>query len=144
MSKKTSWYVGGLAFECTECGRCCGGPDEGYVWITDEEIAAAATHLGMEEADFRRRYTRKVGGRISLIEQENLDCVFLRDGKDGKRGCLIYAVRPRQCRTWPFWPDNLRSPGDWSLAGLRCPGVNRGPLHDVAHIEEQRDRTRKR
>ena len=31
------WYASGLAFECTQCGDCCSGPEEGYVWVTPEE-----------------------------------------------------------------------------------------------------------
>ena len=33
------WYAGGLAFECTQCGQCCAGPNEGYVWVNDAEVA---------------------------------------------------------------------------------------------------------
>ncbi len=35
------WYQDGLAFTCTQCGKCCTG-DPGFVWVTDEEIAALA------------------------------------------------------------------------------------------------------
>lgn len=135
------WYADGLAFECLECGGCCSGPEEGYVWITVEEIAAASEHLGVSEDEFRGKYTRKVGRRRSLIEVENMDCVFLSADAGGVKRCSIYPVRPSQCQTWPFWPSNLRRPGDWSLAGLRCPGINRGKLHDLGHIEDDKART---
>ena len=61
------WYVDGLAFECQECGHCCSGPEEGYVWITPEEIAAAAEHLGITAEAFSAKYTRKVGSFASVI-----------------------------------------------------------------------------
>ena len=36
------------------------------------------------------------------------DCVFLKeDPERGRKTCSIYPVRPLQCRTWPFWPENL-------------------------------------
>ena len=47
LSKKNKipWYVAGLAFECQQCGGCCSGPAEGFVWATDAEIAAVAGTL---------------------------------------------------------------------------------------------------
>lgn len=137
---KPKWYQAGLAFECTGCGRCCAGPEEGYVWVTPAEIADMARFMRLDEADFRKRYVRREGKGLSLIEQPaNNDCVFLIDvqDEDGQtiRGCQLYPVRPSQCRTWPFWPWNIRSPEAWALAGQRCPGINRGPLHSAEEIE---------
>jgi hypothetical protein len=141
--RKSPWYVAGLAFECVGCGRCCAGPQEGYVWITDEEIAAVAEFLHLSEEQMRRRYVRKVGRRQSLVEQAGTnDCIFLTPAADGSRSCRIYPVRPMQCRTWPFWPSNLRDPESWAEAGVRCPGINRGPLHDAAAIEAKSRATR--
>lgn len=140
-NRKPPWYASGLAFECTVCGRCCAGPEEGYVWITPEEIRTAAVHLDMDEQQFRQQYVRKVGRRFSLTEMpKTRDCVFLEETETG-RGCSIYSVRPSQCRTWPFWPGNLANSQNWQLAGLRCPGINRGRLHDWDEIETQRDAT---
>ena len=129
----TPWYVAGLAFECLQCGRCCAGPDEGYVWASDEEIAAVANYLNLSEKEFRRQYVRRVGLRHSFVEnRKNHDCVFLADD-----GCTIYPVRPTQCRTWPFWKSNIASQDDWSQAAVRCPGVNRGELHQVDKIQRR-------
>ena len=133
------WYAAGLAFECTGCGACCAGPGEGYVWVTPKEIVDIAAKLQISEAEMRRKYVRKVGRNFSLVERkDNNDCIFLvPDGKGGRK-CKVYDVRPVQCRTWPFWPSNLASPDDWAYAGLRCPGMNRGPLHDINEIESKR------
>jgi len=142
LSKTSPWYTAGLAFECTGCGRCCAGPAEGYVWVTAAQAAAIADLLGMDERAFRERFVRKLGKRLSLIEDpKTRDCVFLEPAQDGARRCRIYAARPPQCRTWPFWPANLTSAQRWALAGMRCPGVNRGCLHSREHIEQQRDAT---
>ena len=141
-SQKAPWYVAGLAFECTGCGRCCAGPEEGYVWLTSDELAAIAEYLELSPKHMRSKYVRKVDRRMSLVERpDNRDCVFLTDGPDGRRVCRIYPVRPRQCRTWPFWPSNLVGPDDWAMTGLRCPGVNRGQLHTHDEIERQRKAT---
>jgi hypothetical protein len=137
---RVPWYAAGLAFECTGCGRCCAGPNEGYVWVTDEEIAAIAGFLAVSIEEVRRQFSRRVDGRFSLIERpENHDCVFLAPAtaEGASRGCRIYSVRPFQCRNWPFWPRNLGSPDDWSRAAARCPGVNRGAKFSPEQIDER-------
>ena len=134
--------MAGLAFECTGCGLCCAGPVEGYVWLNEVELARIAEFLKITPAEMRKRYVRKIGRRQSLVERkDNHDCVFLVSRESGGKQCSIYSVRPSQCRTWPFWPGNLASPEDWSLAGLRCEGINRGPVHDVHEIEQKRHAT---
>ncbi len=135
-----AWYVSGLAFACQHCGRCCAGPEEGYVWVTPEEIPAIAAHLKMDEETFRKKYVRRVGRRFTIVEVKGTnDCIFLSPPADiggtMTRGCTIYSVRPRQCRTWPFWTSNLRDPDSWAWAGSRCRGINRGKRFSVEEIE---------
>ena len=48
----TPWYRNGLRFTCTRCGRCCGG-GPGTIRASDDEIAALAAGLGMD--DYERR-----------------------------------------------------------------------------------------
>ena len=60
---------------------------------------------------------------------------------DGGMDCRIYPVRPRQCRTWPFWPVNLSSPETWALAAGRCPGINRGRIVLFEQVEAKRNAT---
>jgi uncharacterized protein len=133
------WFAAGLAFECFSCGRCCAGPGEGYVWVTDREIADIAAFLGTTSEEIRRMYVRRVGGGLSLVERPgNHDCVFLSPpAEGGSRGCRIYSARPRQCRNWPFWAGNLSSPEDWSRAARRCQGVNRGKKFSAEEINER-------
>jgi hypothetical protein len=137
LNANVPWYISGLAFECTGCGNCCAGPEEGYVWITPQEMEKVAKLLKMPVQAFRAKYVRQVGRRYSLIEVGGSnDCIFLTPpDAEGNRGCRIYSARPRQCRTWPFWASNLRSPEAWSMAQLRCPGINRGPLHGREKID---------
>jgi Fe-S-cluster containining protein len=137
------WYAAGLAFECGQCGQCCSGPEEGYVWVTRSEIAAIAKYLGISAKEMRRRYVRKVARRFSLNEKHpGNDCIFL-ERRDGEGpGCAIYPVRPTQCRTWPFWDGNLVNVSSWSIAGIRCKGINRGRLVEYDEIEDRRRRTR--
>ncbi len=132
--KKQPWYIGGLHFECTGCGSCCAGPEEGYIWITGPEVEFLAKHLGMTVEQLRSEYLKRVGNRWSIIEEpKSKDCIFLGDGEN--RGCAVYPVRPNQCRTWPFWNSNLNSQYAWNMAGMKCPGINRGRVYTFDQIE---------
>ncbi len=130
-----AWFHEGLKFACTGCGDCCTGAP-GYVWVNKAEIAALAGAIGIDVAEFERRYVRKVGIRKSLIEWGNGDCIFFHGES---RTCQVYDVRPRQCRTWPFWPSNLVSPATWADTAECCPGCNRGRLVSQEEILGQLD-----
>ncbi len=123
------WYQDGLRFRCTRCGNCCTGAP-GVVWVNDEEIAAIARYRAEHVAHVTGLYTRPVDGQRSLREQANGDCVFF----DRGQGCTIYPVRPRQCRTWPFWESNLHSPQAWKQTCEVCPGSGKGDLIPVEEI----------
>jgi Fe-S-cluster containining protein len=133
-SSKTHWYKDGLRFQCTACGDCCTGAP-GFVWVNKDDIAALAAELGITAAEVESRYVREIGVRKSLHEYSNGDCVFF-DGKTRK--CRVYAARPRQCRTWPFWDSNLRSPEAWAETCQVCPGSGTGRLYQLSEIEVQR------
>lgn len=127
------WYAQGLRFACQACGRCCGGAP-GYVWVDEQDLAAMAALLGLPAADFERVYVQRLGRGKSLREKANYDCVLL----DGRGRCTLYEVRPLQCRTWPFWPSNLRTPRDWEQAARRCRGIGQGPVYRYEQIEALR------
>lgn len=132
------WYQNGLKFECSQCGDCCtGGP--GYVWVNDEEIATLAAETKMDLAEFEAVYVRKVGFRKSLREYPDGDCVFL---NPDSRGCDVYSARPRQCRTWPFWDSNIRTPDDWEETCRVCPGSGTGKLYSLEEIDQRRTQIR--
>src|SRR5688500_5531149 len=122
------WYKDGLQFECTQCGKCCTGRP-GFVWIQTQDMHRIAEFLGIRFRDFVATYVRKVGSRWSLIEEMNGDCIFY------EAGCKIYPVRPMQCRTFPFWPENLKRPGNWLEAGRECEGINKGKPYSVEEID---------
>lgn len=136
---KKQWYACGLHFECTGCGNCCAGPEEGYIWITAREIGLLAEHMRKPVEAVRKTYIRRIGLRHSIIEHPTTkDCIFLTAANDGCRGCGVYPVRPNQCRTWPFWNDNLASPDHWNIAARKCPGINRGRFYTADEIETLR------
>jgi Fe-S-cluster containining protein len=121
------WYADGLNFTCTRCGHCCTG-EPGYVWVTEEEIAAIAKFRKVTQL-----YTRRSKGRRTLKEKANGDCVFFESGQ----GCTIYSVRPPQCGTWPFWDSNLATPEDWERTERICPGSGEGELIPLEEISRR-------
>ena len=75
-------------------------------------------------------YTRESRGKVTLKEKANGDCVFY----EPDRGCTVYAVRPRQCRTQPFWESNVATPAAWRRTTEICPGSGTGELIPVEEI----------
>jgi Fe-S-cluster containining protein len=123
------WYQDGLRFRCTRCGNCCTGAP-GFVWVNEEEIAAIAKFRAEGIEQTREAYTRHGTYGQSLKEKANGDCVFY----DRQQGCTIYPVRPRQCRTWPFWESNVNTPEAWKNTCEKCPGAGTGELISAEEI----------
>lgn len=129
--EREPWYKDGLSFTCTRCGACCTGAP-GYVWVDADEVAALAAHRGEAPDEFSTRFVRKVGRRYSLIERPGGDCIFWERGV----GCTVYEARPVQCRTWPFWPENIETPEDWEGVTQICPGSGKGRHYSADEIIE--------
>lgn len=104
------------------------------MWVTDAEVEQIAVLRGMTIEQMRQQHTREVEGRTSLTEYENGDCTFF-DPKT--RRCSIYAARPAQCRTWPFWNSNLESHDAWETMQQSCPGAGHGQFVPLEEIERQ-------
>jgi Fe-S-cluster containining protein len=95
-----------------------------------------ADSLEISVSQLKSDYLKRVGLRMTIIEHDlTKDCIFLRR-IDGAKKCMIYSVRPAQCRSWPFWPANLASGKAWNEATRKCPGVNRGRLHTNQEIQK--------
>lgn len=127
--KPVPFYAEGLRFACQQCHNCCRGPQPGWVYPTKLEIQSIARRLGLSGFDFRREYlVTDAEGEVSLRIKANGDCVFW------DQGCTIYPVRPRQCRTYPFWPENLASPEAWATVEKTCHGAGQGRLYRLEEI----------
>ena len=109
------------------------------VRFTPAEGRAMARALGLAKAAFYARHAREVDGAWSLRERKTehgYDCVFLdRHSSPGKAICSVYAVRPGQCRAWPFWPENMDPEGWRREVASFCPGVGRGRRYARDEIE---------
>ncbi len=131
-SDKKPWYENGLRFACQGCGECCRGPG-GYVWVTEEEARRMAEAIQMDFATFAKTLLRQTTTGLALVDSGTGDCPFLAE----KGGCKIYNARPVQCRTWPWWEENLISPERWRMVAQRCPGMDKGDVHSRFVIETE-------
>jgi hypothetical protein len=135
-NKNTSlpWYKDGLDFHCTQCGACCTG-SPGYVWISDNEIIEMAKFLSVSIEHFVKKYTRTVFGKRALLEHpKTYDCVFLENNT-----CGLYTSRPKQCRTYPWWPEIVASKETWDEESKRCEGINhtKARCYSLEEIQQQ-------
>ena len=129
-AESRAWYAEGLHFSCTQCGNCC--RVEGYVWVGRPEVEQLAELLELTVDEFGRRFLRRIGRRLSLIEKANHDCIFWQDG------CTVYPARPRQCRTFPFWNEHLANEPSWREVVEECPGSGEGRRYSFEEIERLR------
>lgn len=98
--------------------------------------------LGMDYEVFLKQHARRISGKSSLKEQKTShghDCVFLdRESRPGVALCRVYKARPTQCRTWPFWPENLEDEDAWEDVRRKtpCPGMNSDASGSFVPVEE--------
>ena len=116
--------MSGLRFECTRCGECCQVRGEyAHIYVDEQEAEDLADFLGLDAAEFTRRYTfQDEFGWTQLAVRGDACCFFDRDAN----ACGVYPARPAQCRSFPFWPEYVRR-GKWTPEAKRlCEGVGRG------------------
>lgn len=129
MEHKT-WFDKGLRFECTQCGNCCKSHgDATHVYLAERDVQAIAAHLGLGREEFLARHAEREDGWIQLARSEPA-CPFL----EPDNRCAIYPVRPMQCRTWPFWLENLERARWEGPVREVCPGLDHGPLHPAEEV----------
>jgi uncharacterized protein len=121
----------GLRFACQPgCTECC--RQKGFVYLTEADAARVAGYLGMERAAFERKFVYRTKNRMRLRVPRDASCYFLRHD-----GCSIHAVKPTQCRVFPFWPELLESRREWNKTARYCPGLGKGPLIQIEAAREQ-------
>jgi hypothetical protein len=124
-----AWYAKGIHFTCQGCGNCCKNHDGySYVYLTPKDILLISRHLNVDKSHFLAGYCEEEDGYISLVTHLEA-CPFLKENR-----CQIYPVRPGQCKTWPFWSENLvRKNWDGPISKC-CPGIGKGTLYSAEEI----------
>ena len=132
-----------VRFACQGCGNCCRSRGRfRYVYVSLPERRRLARHLHLPLRTFTRRYCAKTEGFFHL-RSAGRDCIFLAANR-----CRVHRARPEQCRTWPFWPENM-PPRVWNRdIAAKCPGTGRGkwiaPQEIRACLRREAERERRR
>ena len=117
----------GVRFECRRCGACCTG-DPGTIYVDRDEISRIDEYLSVRVSVFIDAHLFPIKQGHSIREHSDGRCLFY------DSGCTIYSVRPNQCRTFPFWFENLRSLKNWRRTSKECPGIGFGSRYSKVQI----------
>ena len=130
MKEKLRFYQAGLHFECTRCGNCCHFPG-GKVYLSKNRVQEISRYLNLLPEDLTQKYCKPERTKYVLKDGNGSGCCFLENDQ-----CQIYPVRPFQCQTFPFWPENLKSQYRWKQLTSFCPGIGKGELYGAERIRQ--------
>lgn len=120
-----------MRFECQPgCTACC--QRKGFVYLTEPDVARVARFLGTTPAKFEKRYIYRTKNLRRLRIPRGGLCRFLRAD-----GCAIHAVKPTQCRLFPFWPELTENRREWRKTANWCPGIGKGKLVQIETMRAQ-------
>ena len=118
-------------FTCLpNCSNCCQISD-GFVFLSEDEAEKIAEYLETDIDELYKWFIKKVENKLFLIDGEDERCIFIEDNR-----CLIYPVRPQQCRDYPFWPEIISSKERWKKEKSVCPGIGKGKTYSAEAIEK--------
>jgi hypothetical protein len=141
-----------VRFECQRCGACC-KKENIVITLNGRDIVriAQGLNLGPEAvlkvvdflilADGLKRpegltgipalETERGPAFLALRKMKNGRCVFLEDNL-----CMIHAVRPSVCRSFPFVFRKDSDGTYWGLSAQKdiCPGIGEGPIVDPSEL----------
>jgi Fe-S-cluster containining protein len=114
-----------MRFECQSgCTKCC--EQQGFVYLTEDDIPRLAAYLHLDVAAFETRYVYRTRNLRRLRVPRHAQCEFLKDG-----GCSVHPAKPTQCRAFPFWPELVGNKKNWKKTGEWCPGIGKGELVNI-------------
>lgn len=127
LDQRSYFFDAGIRFKCRHCGTCCTG-DPGVVRVNEREVADIASYLDISASALGDTFLYTWENQQRIRETDDGRCLFFEDV------CRIYPVRPNQCKTFPFWFDNLRSESRWKKIHSQCPGIGTGRLYHKNEI----------
>ncbi len=129
----------GFSFSCQQCGRCCSGTGEGFVFLYDKGLPKIAKKLRISVQECVTKYVDVINSEYKVVDK-NLNptkrkiflksLVLRQDVKDGAcvfldkktNLCKIYGSRPYQCKSWPMWYPLMTEQKELGEAKEKCPG----------------------
>lgn len=101
------------------------------MYITENDLRRIARHVGLSAKAFEETYVVRYRHVLRLRKPAKSQCHFLKAD-----GCSVHAVKPVQCRTYPFWPELVEDRKAWNEEGKRCPGIGKGELIQIGEACE--------
>ena len=132
MEKKI--YENGIKFQCQGSANCCiSRGSYGFVFLSKKDLLKLTNFFKVSLFNFKKKYCHTTDGFVHLKEtRKNGECIFLKNNNK----CSVYKYRPIQCRTWPFWPENMNVKM-WNNDVVNfCPGIGKGRLVNKKKIEK--------
>jgi len=132
LSDLDAFLKDGNRFKCQCTGACCtsrGG--YGYVYLSENEALDLSKLLNLTKEIFLDKFCELTDDGIYYLKNPENDCFFLEDKK-----CTVYRARPSQCRTWPFWPENMNDESWKKDVESFCAGVGKGEKVTPDKIKE--------
>ena len=123
-----------IKFKCQASSNCCVSRGlYGFVYLSNKDALKIANFLNISNKIFKKKYCEITDGYLHLKEiHKNGNCQFL-----DKKKCSIYKSRPTQCRTWPFWAENMNAK-KWNRKIINfCPGIGKGKIISFYDIQEK-------
>ena len=121
----------GINFKCQGSSNCCVSRGSyGYVYLTKNDLLRFSKYFKISTSLFKKKYCQYTDGFMHLKEvNKNGNCIFLKNKK-----CTIYKARPTQCRTWPFWKENMNVKRWNNDIKKFCPGIGKGKKYNLKQI----------
>ncbi len=99
--------------------------------ITPVELVRIANSLTVN-IEYLQQVCLDFDGHHWLIEvPEDSHCPFLIENR-----CSVHAVKPEQCRTYPFWNEIVATQETWRAEAPFCPGIGHGKSYTFQQIRE--------
>ena len=122
-----------IKFKCQGSSNCCVSRGSiGYVYLSIKDRKRLANYKKKSLTKFLEKFCKMQSNYIILKNKKNSkDCIFLKEKK-----CSVYNARPEQCRTWPFWPENMNAKSWKKNVVDFCPGINKGKIYSINKINK--------
>ena len=114
----------GIRFECQGSGNCCISRNSyGFVYLSKKDLKKLSNYFEISKTNFIKKYCDETHDFLHLkeLKKNKGKCLFLKNKK-----CTVYKNRPIQCRTWPFWNENMNVKLWNEEISINCPGIGKG------------------
>ena len=121
----------GIKFQCQGSSNCCVSRGKyGFVYLSKKDLSRFSNFFNISISSFKKKYCEFTQDYLHLKELNiNGNCIFL-----DKKKCSVYSARPTQCRSWPFWKENLNAK-KWNDEIINfCPGIGKGKKYKAYEI----------